>query len=101
MRYFLNYGRILSEYVYLKNFREGNLRKYVNIEGNNYLSEIKEKIKRWYLFLVILIILNYGNVYWTMLVYSIALMIDQRVSQGEKCSFFGKDALPLQYQHNL
>ena len=24
---------------------------------------------------------------------SIALMIDQRVSQGEKCSFFGKDAL--------
>ena len=33
--------------------------------------------------------------------YSIALMIDQRVSEGEKVNFFGKPALQLLYQHNL
>ena len=32
---------------------------------------------------------------------SIALMIDQRVSEGIKCKFFGKDALQQLFQHNL
>ena len=36
-----NYGRILSEYVYLKQFRENDLNKFVQIEGLNYLNEIK------------------------------------------------------------
>ena len=36
-----NYGRILSEYVYLKNFRKNNLNQFIEIEGLNYLNEIK------------------------------------------------------------
>ena len=37
-----NYGRILSEYVYLKQFRKNNLNKFIEIEGLNYLDEIKK-----------------------------------------------------------
>ncbi len=36
-----NYGRILSEYIYLKQFRKNNLNQFVEIEGLNYLNEIK------------------------------------------------------------
>ena len=36
-----NYGRILSEYVYLKKFRKNNLNQFIEIEGLNYLNEIK------------------------------------------------------------
>ncbi len=36
-----NYGRILSEYVFLKDFRNGNLDKYINILGLEYLDEVK------------------------------------------------------------
>ena len=36
-----NYGRILSEYVYLKQFKKNNLNQYIEIEGLNYLNEIK------------------------------------------------------------
>ena len=36
-----NYGRILSEYVYLKKFRSNMLGDFVKIEGLNYLNEIK------------------------------------------------------------
>ncbi len=36
-----NYGRILSEYVYLKKFRNNDLNQFIEIEGLNYLSEIK------------------------------------------------------------
>jgi len=36
-----NYGRILSEYVYLKQFRKNNLNQFIEIKGLNYLSEIK------------------------------------------------------------
>ena len=32
--------------------------------------------------------------------YSIALMIDQRVSEGEKINFFGKPAFTTTLQHN-
>ena len=38
-----NYGRILSEYVFLKDFRNGNLKDYINITGLEYLNEIKNK----------------------------------------------------------
>ncbi len=43
---FSNYGRILSDYIYLNKFRDGSLGKYVNIKGNKYLEEIKEKNKK-------------------------------------------------------
>ena len=38
-----NYGRILSEYVFMKDFRNGNLKDYININGLEYLNEIKNK----------------------------------------------------------
>ncbi len=38
-----NYGRILSEYVFMKDFRNGNLKDYINIKGIEYLNEIKNK----------------------------------------------------------
>ncbi len=139
---FSNYGRILSEYVYLKNFREGNLRKYVNIEGNNYLSEIKEKNKKVVFVsghfnnfeLMAMFLDNAGvkisaiyrplnNIFLNKVMekirikyicknqikkgiggtrellnylnknYSVALMIDQRVSEGIRSNLFGKEAL--------
>jgi KDO2-lipid IV(A) lauroyltransferase len=37
-----NYGRILSEYVHLKQFRKNNLNQFIEIEGLNYLNEIKK-----------------------------------------------------------
>ncbi len=36
-----NYGRILSEYVYLKQFRKNKFNQFIEIEGLNYLNEIK------------------------------------------------------------
>ena len=36
-----NYGRILSEYVYLKKFKKNNFNQFIEIEGLNYLNEIK------------------------------------------------------------
>jgi KDO2-lipid IV(A) lauroyltransferase len=36
-----NYGRILSEYIFLKQFRKNNLNQFIEIEGLNYLNEIK------------------------------------------------------------
>ena len=36
-----NYGRIFAEYVYLKNFRNNKLEKYITIEGIEYLKQIK------------------------------------------------------------
>ena len=38
-----NYGRILSEYVFMKDFRNGNLKDYIKITGLEYLNEIKNK----------------------------------------------------------
>ena len=43
---FSNYGRILSDYVYLNKFRDGSLKKFVNIKGYNHLEEIKLKNKK-------------------------------------------------------
>ena len=41
-----NYGRILSEYVYLKKFRNNQLNDFIEIEGLNYLDEIKKNNKQ-------------------------------------------------------
>ena len=38
-----NYGRILSEYVFIKDFKNGNLEKYVNVIGSEYLNDIRKK----------------------------------------------------------
>ena len=37
-----NYGRILSEYMYLKKFKENRFKKFLEIEGLNFISEIKK-----------------------------------------------------------
>ena len=41
-----NYGRILSEYPYLKKFKKNNLNNYIKIEGLEHLKEIKENKKK-------------------------------------------------------
>ena len=38
-----NYGRILSEYVFLRQFREDNLTNFIEIQGLEHLNEIKKK----------------------------------------------------------
>jgi KDO2-lipid IV(A) lauroyltransferase len=40
-----NYGRILSDYIFIKNFRLGKLDQYIQIEGNEILDKIKIKKK--------------------------------------------------------
>ena len=137
-----NYGKILCEYVFIKQFRLSKLNSLIEIEGQTILETIKknndpvvfisghfdnfelmamhieksgvdlaaiyrplnnfflnplmERIRKKYICKKQIkkgisgtkeILNNFKNG------SSIALMIDQRVSQGEKCSFFGKDAL--------
>ena len=41
-----NYGRIFAEYVYLKKFRNNELKKYVSINGLEYLENLKKDNKR-------------------------------------------------------
>jgi Kdo2-lipid IVA lauroyltransferase/acyltransferase len=41
-----NYGRIFSEYVYLKDFRNDKLKKYISIEGLEHLEELKKSKKK-------------------------------------------------------
>ena len=36
-----NYGRILSEYIFIKQFRKNNLSKFLEVEGSEILNEIK------------------------------------------------------------
>ena len=43
---FGNYGRIFAEYPFIKNFRNGKLEKYIQLEGKQYLDEIKSKNKK-------------------------------------------------------
>ena len=38
-----NYGRVFAEYIFIKDFRNGNLMKNLEIEGKDVLDEIKEK----------------------------------------------------------
>tara|TARA_B100000700_G_scaffold324502_1_gene430813 strand:- start:404 stop:1270 length:867 start_codon:yes stop_codon:yes gene_type:complete len=135
---FSNYGRILSDYVYLNKFRSGSLKKYVNIEGNNFLEEIKSKNKKVVFVsghfnnfeLMAMFIEAAGielaaiyrplnNIFLNKIMenirlkhicknqikkgksgtrellnslkknFSVAIMIDQRVSEGIGCNFFG------------
>ena len=37
-----NYGRIFAEYVYIKDFRKKNLKDYIEIEGKEFIEEIKK-----------------------------------------------------------
>ena len=46
---FGNYGRICAEYIYLKNFRNDKLRKYILIEGKEYLENITASPDKFFL----------------------------------------------------
>ena len=138
---FSNYGRILSEYIFLKNFKNGKLKKHVKVYGDEILDEIKRKNKRVVFIsghfsnfeLMAMFIDSSGinlsaiyrplnNIFLNNIMenirtqficknqikkgksgtremlkflkknFSVALMIDQRVSEGIKCNFFGKPA---------
>ena len=41
-----NYGRIFAEYVYLKKFRNNELKKYVTIDGLEHLENLKKNNKK-------------------------------------------------------
>ena len=137
-----NYGRILSEYPYLKKFKKNNLNNYIKIEGLEHLKEIKENKKKVVFVsghfnnfeLMAMQIENSGinvaaiyrplnNFFLNKTMekirikdickkqikkgkagtreliklftegYSVALMIDQRVSEGIPVKFFDKTAL--------
>ena len=137
-----NYGRILAEYPFLKNFKNNNFKKYVEIEGFNYLDEIKKNNKKVVFIsghfnnfeLMAMFLENSGldiaaiyrplnNIFLNGIMekirlnhickkqikkgksgtrellqlfkdgYSIALMIDQRVSEGVKSKLFDRPAL--------
>ena len=40
-----NYGRILAEYMYIKDFRNLKLKKFIEIENSNILKDINKKNK--------------------------------------------------------
>jgi len=136
-----NYGRIFSEYVHLKNFKNDSLKKYFSIEGLDHLKNIKKSGEK-----VVFISGHFNNFELMAMqiekagvdcaaIYrplnnpylnsimetirirdicknqikkgragtreiirflskgtSIALMIDQRVREGEKIDFFGNPA---------
>ena len=145
-----NYGRTLSEYMFLKDFRNNKLKSNISIEGNEILEKIKLE-KNPVIFvsghfsnfeLMAMVIEKSGvnlsaiyrplnNIFLNVLMerirkkyickkqikkgtggvrellrlykkgYSIALMIDQRVSEGIKSKFFNDDAftttIPAQF----
>ena len=41
-----NYGRVFAEYIFIKNFRTGNLKSNINIEGQEILDKIKNNNKQ-------------------------------------------------------
>ncbi len=137
-----NYGRILSHYMFIKDFRKKNFNKYIEVEGKNILSEIKKSNKpvifisghfNNFELLAMTLELNginlsviyrpLNNIFLNKIMlkirknyicknqipkgvsglktslnlfkkgYSIAMMIDQRVSQGIKVNLFNKPAL--------
>ena len=145
-----NYGRTLSEYMFLKNFRNNELESNINLEGSAILEQIKNE-KKPVIFVsghlsnfelmamqieksginLAAIYRPLNNIFLNVLIerirkkyicknqikkgtggvrqllrlykkgYSIALMIDQRVSEGIKSKFFNEDAftttLPAQF----
>ena len=140
-RMWKNYGRILSEYIFLKNFRNLKNEKFLTIEGKEILEKIK-KSKKPVVFIsghfnnfelmamqieklgvnLAAIYRPLNNIFLNKIMeqirkkyickkqikkgksgtrellklfkndYSIALMIDQRVSEGIKANFFGEKA---------
>ena len=137
-----NYGRILAEYPFLKKFKNNSLEQYIEIEGKEYLEEIKKDNRRVVFVsghfnnfeLMAMQLENSGlniaaiyrplnNVFLNRIMekirlndickkqikkgksgtrellqlfkdgYSIALMIDQRVSEGIKSKLFKRSAL--------
>ena len=38
-----NYGRVFAEYLYMKNFRDGNLSKNISLEGEDVLLNIRDQ----------------------------------------------------------
>ena len=137
-----NYGRILSDYMFIKNFRQSKLEKYLEIEGKEIFEEIKKNGKP-VVFIsghfnnfelmameieksgisVAAIYRPLNNIFLNKIMekirkkyickhqikkgisgirevlqfykkgFSIALMIDQRVSEGIKSNLFGQPAL--------
>ena len=136
-----NYGRILAEYVFLKDFRKEKLNDYLEIEGKEHLNKVKDSNEQVVFVsghfnnfeLMAMQIEKSGinlaaiyrplnNIFLNKIMEkirtkyicknqikkgrrgtrellksfnnknSIALMIDQRVSEGEKSNFFGQDA---------
>ena len=137
-----NYGRILAEYIYLKKFKDNSLSDFIDIEGIEYLEELK-KNKKQAVFIsghfnnfelmamqiekqgidVAAIYRPLNNFFLNKIMekiriehicknqikkgksgtrellnffkngYSIALMIDQRVSEGLPVNFFGRPSL--------
>ena len=136
-----NYGRILSEYIYLKQFRENTLSNFLKIDGLEFLENIKKNNEQ------VVFISGHFNNFELMAMeiekaginlcaiyrplnnfflnvimenirkkyickkqikkgksgtrdlvnlfkknFSVALMIDQRVSEGENITFFGNPA---------
>ena len=39
-----NYGRVFAEYMFIKDFRQGNLQRNIKIEGQEILESIKNKL---------------------------------------------------------
>jgi len=137
-----NYGRILSDYIFIKNFRSGELDQYIQIEGNEILNKIKIE-KKPVIFIsghfnnfelmamqieksginTAAIYRPLNNIFLNKIMesirvkyickkqikkgmsgirqmieffkknYSIAIMIDQRVSEGIRSNLFGRPAL--------
>ena len=145
-----NYGRILSEYIYLKQFNQNKLKKFLEIQGSEILDEIKKKneqvifisghfnnfelmameiekaginlcaiyrpLNNFFLNIVMERIrkkhicknqIRKGKSGTRNLIdlfkknFSVALMIDQRVSEGENVEFFNRPAktttIPAQF----
>src|SRR6056300_1332069 len=112
-----NYGRIFAEYVYLKKFRNNKLKKYISIDGLEHLENLKKNNKKAGIELAA-IYRPLNNIFLNKTMEkirkeficknqikkgragsreiikniikgkSIALMIDQRVREGEKVKFF-------------
>ena len=136
------YGKILAEYIFIKNFRENKIDDTIEVEGqtelekiknsnepvifvsghfdnfelmamhiersgiklaaiyrplnNQYLNPIMEKIRKKYICKIQIkkgISGTKDLLKYFKLGTSIALMIDQRVSEGVRSKFFGKEAL--------
>ena len=103
-----NYGRILSEYIYLKKFRKNILDEFIEIEkarinlctiyrtlNNPFLNIIMEKIRKENICKNQIKKGKSGTKELLKLFkknFSVALMIDQRVSEGQAIEFFKRSA---------